>query len=119
MRKRMHVIATTSMVLLLAFATLEFGNSTAQETELKGDAKAGETKAKEKTCGACHGNNGVSTNTLWPNLAGQQEGYLVKSIKEFRDEIRVEATMQPFVEDLTDQEIADLAAYYNGLSPCP
>lgn len=118
MRKRVQVIAILGLVLL-AFSTPEIGNSTAQETQLEGDAKAGESKAKEKTCAACHGNGGVSTNTLWPNLAGQQEGYLVKSIKDFRDGIRVEATMAPFIEGLTDQEIADLAAYYNGLSPCP
>ena len=117
MRKRMHVIATTSMVLLLAFVTLEFGNSTAQETELEGDAKGGETEAV--TCTACHGAKGISSNTLWPNLAGQQEGYLVKSITDFRDGIRTELTMDPFVKDLTDQDIADLAAYFNGLSPCP
>lgn len=117
MRKRMHALAATGLVLLLAFTTLEFGNSTAQETKLEGDAKAGETKAA--TCGACHGTKGISSNTLWPNLAGQQEGYLVKSITDFRDEVRVEVTMAPFVKDLTDQDIADLAAYFHGLSPCP
>lgn len=117
MRKRMHALTMMCLVVLLAFATLEFGNSTAQETKLEGDAKAGETKAV--TCTACHGSKGISSNTLWPNLAGQQEGYLVKSIKDFRDGIRTEVTMDPFVKDLTDQDIADLAAYFNGLSPCP
>ena len=101
----------------MAFATIEFGSSIAQETKLKGDSKAGESKAA--SCTTCHGEKGISENTMWPNLAGQQEGYLVKSITEFRDGIRTEVTMQTFVENLSDQHIADLAAYYNGLSPCP
>lgn len=117
MHKRVHSILATFLVLFLVFTTLEFGTSMAQETKLEGDSKAGESKAS--SCTACHGQKGISSNTLWPNLAGQQEGYLVKSITDFRDGIRTEITMQPFIKDLTDQDIADLAAYYNGLSPCP
>ena len=37
----------------------------------------------------------------------------------FRDGERLEPTMQPFVQNLTDQDIDDLAAYYASLSPCP
>ena len=88
----------------------------AQET-LTGDPAAG--KAKAALCAACHGPAGVSINPLWPSLAGQQELYLVKQIKAFRDGEREEITMQPFVENLTDQDVADLAAFYAGLSPCP
>ncbi len=88
----------------------------AQET-LKGDPTAG--KAKAPLCAACHGPAGVSINPLWPSLAGQQELYLVKQIKAFRDGEREEITMQPFVENLTDQDVADLAAFYANLSPCP
>ena len=88
----------------------------AQET-LTGDPAAG--KAKAALCAACHGPAGVSINPLWPSLAGQQELYLVKQIKAFRDGEREEITMQPFVENLTDQDVADLAAFYTNLSPCP
>lgn len=82
-----------------------------------GDAAAGKTKAA--LCAACHGPDGISSNPLWPSLAGQQEAYLAKQIRDYRDGVRVEPTMQPFVQDLTDQDIEDLAAYYAGLSPCP
>ncbi len=82
-----------------------------------GDAAAGKTKAA--LCAACHGPNGISVNPLWPSLAGQQEAYLAKQIRDYRDGARVEPTMQPFVQDLSDQDIEDLAAYYAGLSPCP
>ncbi len=82
-----------------------------------GDADAGAKKAA--LCAACHGPNGISINPLWPSLAGQQEVYLAKQIKAFRDGERTEPTMQPFVANLTDEDIDDLAAYYASLSPCP
>ena len=82
-----------------------------------GDAQAGATKAA--MCAACHGQNGISANPLWPSLAGQQEAYLVKQIKAFRDGERTDVSMQPFVANLTDQDIEDLAAHYAALSPCP
>ena len=82
-----------------------------------GDADAGAAKAA--LCAACHGQNGISSNPLWPSLAGQHEAYLAKQIKAFRDGERVDVSMQPFVANLTDQDVEDLAAYYAGLSPCP
>ena len=82
-----------------------------------GDAQAGATKAA--MCAACHGQNGISVNPLWPSLAGQQEAYLVKQIKAFRDGERTDVSMQPFVANLTDQDIEDIAAHYAALSPCP
>lgn len=75
--------------------------------------------AKAALCAACHGQKGVSSNPLWPSLAGQQEAYLAKQIKAFRDGERTDASMQPFVANLSDQDVADLAAYYASLSPCP
>lgn len=82
-----------------------------------GDPQAG--RAKAALCAACHGMNGVSINPLWPSLAGQQEVYLANQIRAFRDGERVEVTMQPFVANLTDQDVEDLAAFYAALSPCP
>ena len=82
-----------------------------------GDPQAG--RAKAALCAACHGMNGVSINPLWPSLAGQQEVYLANQIRAFRDGARVEVTMQPFVANLTDQDVEDLAAFYAELSPCP
>ena len=82
-----------------------------------GDAAAG--KAKAAVCAACHGPAGVSVNPAWPSLAGQQPVYLAKQIRLFRDGERVEPTMQPFVQNLTDQDVDDIAAYYASLSPCP
>ena len=78
-----------------------------------GDAEAG--KAKSVTCAACHGGEGISPNAVWPNLAGQKEQYLAAQIKAFRDGARENAQMAPMVANLSDEDIADLAAYYASL----
>ena len=75
-----------------------------------GDAQAGETKAA--SCGACHGPTGISANPAWPNLAGQNEAYLAKQTKDYRDGNRQGPMMAPMAMGLTDQDIADLAAFY-------
>ena len=80
---------------------------------LAGDAAAG--KSKSATCAACHGANGISPNDLWPNLAGQKEGYLVKQMKAFRDGQRADPMMAPMAAPLSDADIEDLAAYYASL----
>ena len=49
---------------------------------------------------------------MWPNLAGQQEMYLAKSIKAFRDGQRKDPMMSPMAAALSDEDIANLAAFY-------
>jgi cytochrome c553 len=80
---------------------------------LAGDIEAG--KAKAATCAGCHGAAGVSNNPLWPNLAGQQAGYLAKQMKDFRDGNRNDPMMSPMAKPLSDADIDNLAAYYNSL----
>ena len=111
----------TALAVLMAVTVLfrlDLDSTAVQaQATLKGDPERG--KAKAALCAACHGVAGISINPLWPSLAGQQEQYLVKQIKAFRDGEREEITMQPFVDNLSDQDVADLAAFYAGLSPCP
>ena len=75
-----------------------------------GDAEAG--KQKSEPCVACHGVGGVSANPAWPKLAGQGEKYLVDQLKLFKEKVRVNTLMNPQAENLSDQDIEDLAAYY-------
>lgn len=82
-----------------------------------GNAEAGAAKAA--VCAACHGLKGISSNSLWPSLAGQHQEYLTKQIKAFRDGQRSDVSMQPFVANLSDQDVEDIAAHYASLSPCP
>ena len=77
------------------------------------DIEAG--KLKSATCAGCHGTAGISNNPMWPNLAGQKPGYLVKQLKAFRDGTRSDPMMTPMAKPLSDDDIANLAAYYNNL----
>jgi cytochrome c553 len=82
----------------------------ASSTVFAGDVEAG--KAKSVMCAACHGANGISPSPIWPNLAGQKEQYLIKQITAFRDGTRKDPQMSPMAAALTDEDIANLAAYY-------
>ena len=82
----------------------------ASTSAMAGDAAAGQSKSA--ICASCHGPSGVSSNPLWPNLAGQKEQYLAKQIKAFRDGERKDPMMAPMVAALSDDDIANLAAYY-------
>ena len=72
-------------------------------------------KAKSAMCAACHGPAGISSNPMWPNLAGQQEVYLSKQIAGFKVGTRKDPMMAGIVAGLTDADIANLAAYYASL----
>jgi len=78
-----------------------------------GDAAAGEAAYAEKNCDTCHGEAGNSTDEANPKLAGQYESYLVQALKSYRSGARQNSTMAGFAAALTDQEIADLAAYFS------
>lgn len=75
-----------------------------------GDKEAG--KAKSAACAACHGVDGNSSIPLNPKLAGLSADYLLKQLKEFKSKKRDNATMSGMVAALSDQDMADLAAYY-------
>lgn len=87
--------------------------STSASVAFAGDAAAG--KAKSATCAACHGSAGISLIPIYPNLAGQKEAYLEKSMKDFRSKARTDPTMNAMAAPLSDADIANLAAYYASL----
>lgn len=78
------------------------------------DAKAGRKKAQ--MCAACHGIDGISKMPMAPNIAGSPAMYLEKQIKAFRSEERKDETMNVVAKPLSDADIADLAAWYSGLT---
>lgn len=69
-------------------------------------------KSKSGVCSACHGSAGNSAIPMYPNLAGQNAGYIVKQLKAFKAGDRVDPTMAPMAAGLSDDDMADLAAYY-------
>lgn len=74
------------------------------------DAAAGETKAK--TCVACHGANGNSTNPDYPSLAAQTPLYTYYQLLQFREGRRSNAQMNSFAEKLSDDDMQDIGAYF-------
>ena len=81
----------------------------------KGDPDAGQEKAI--VCAACHGQDGNSINPDWPSLAGQHEKYLIQSITAYKNQTRKNIIMYPLAMSLSDQDIEDLAAFYNSQKP--
>ena len=81
------------------------------------DAEAG--KAKSATCIACHGADGNSSNPMWPSLAGQHASYIYKQLSDFKAGRRINASMSGMVAGLSDDDMKNLAAYYETQSPRP
>ncbi len=95
MKKLTLAVAATVMIASPAFA---------------GDVAAG--KAKSGTCAACHGVTGESMIPMYPNLAGQKEQYLAKQLKDFKSGARKDPVMGAMAMPLSDDDIANLAAFY-------
>jgi cytochrome c553 len=76
-----------------------------------GDASAGQ--AKSAICAACHGADGNSVVPNWPKLAGQHEAYLAREISLIKAGARPVPEMAGIVPGLSDQDIADLAAFFS------
>jgi cytochrome c553 len=100
---RRVLVAASSLVLLAAVAPC-----IAQTP----DAKAGQTKAN--ACAVCHGQSGISTAPDAPHLAGQPEVYFINALKAYRSGERKQPVMNVIAKPLSDQDIADLAAWYAG-----
>ena len=83
----------------------------------EGSVEAG--KMKSATCAACHGVDGNSVTPDWPSLAGQHASYLVRQLKAFKSGERVNVTMKPFADMLSDQDMADVAAYFSAQKTTP
>jgi len=76
-----------------------------------GSAEAGQ--AKSTTCVACHGIDGNSVNPEWPNIAGQHASYILKQLQAFKSGARENPLMSPIALTLSEEDMADLAAFYS------
>jgi cytochrome c553 len=68
-------------------------------------------------CAACHGEEGIARDSEVPNLAGQNEAYLVNQLRAFRSGARRHPDMRFMSRTMTDAEIEAYAAYYTALKP--
>jgi cytochrome c553 len=85
------------------------------ETALKADIQRGEILSQ--TCSSCHGEKGISKVPIYPTLAGQIIEDLALKLNLFRSGERVNELMTPYAQGLSDQDIADLSAYYAQFNP--
>ncbi|WP_158669382.1 c-type cytochrome [Bradyrhizobium guangdongense] len=79
------------------------------------DVAAG--KAKAQVCAGCHGENGISQTENIPSLAGQPDQFLQWQLVFFRAGSRKNEQMQPIVEEITNEDIRNLGAYFSQLTP--
>lgn len=82
----------------------------ASPSAVAGDAAAG--RVKSAPCVVCHGRDGIGTNPMVPHIAGQSEQYLAKQLIDFRAGRREDPQMTIIAHDLSDSDIANLAAWY-------
>ena len=96
----------TQGVLLIALLS-----SGAAVNASTGDAEAGQVKAA--TCVACHGVDGNSAVPTFPKLAGLGHKYLLKQMQDIRDGRRPVALMAGQVDNMTDEDLSDIAVFYD------
>jgi len=101
------------------FSTVIFLGSLLAVAAQAQEASVDAGRTKSATCAACHGVDGNSVTPDWPSLAGQHTAYIVRQLKSFKAGDRVNVTMKPFADMLTDQDMADIAAYFAAQKPVP
>ena len=106
----MNKLLTSMSALVVACVTL----ASAQAQETKGDAKAAESKIA--MCIGCHGIPGYQASFpevyRVPKISGQNAKYIVAALNAYKKGERKHPSMRGIAESLTDQDMADVAAYY-------
>ncbi|MDX3971939.1 MAG: c-type cytochrome [Bradyrhizobium sp.] len=104
--RRQFISSAISTVALFALAFLPASAA---------DVAAG--KARAQVCAGCHGENGISQTENIPSLAGQPDQFLQWQLVFFRAGSRKNEQMQPIVEEITNEDIRNLGAYFSSLTP--
>jgi cytochrome c553 len=108
--RKMTKLFTTIFAISVSFVTVM-----AQAQDVKGDAKAGETK--NAMCIGCHGIKGYQASFpevyKVPMISGQGAKYIVSALNAYKKGERKHPSMRGIAQTLTDQDMADLAAYYS------
>lgn len=96
-------VASAALAAALAWPSLAVAQSSAQ-------VRAGQEKAR--SCAVCHGQLGISSVPNAPNLAGQPALYVAEQLRAYRSGKRQNEIMVVIAKPLSDDDIADLAAWY-------
>jgi cytochrome c553 len=100
----------SAVVALLALAT-----SLSSAPSRAADPVA--AKEKAEVCAGCHGENGISQTENIPSLAGQQDQFTQWQLVFFRGGARKNELMQPIAEQITNEDVRVLGAYFASLTP--
>jgi len=103
-----RALSVPGRFVLIAVAAV-FSSTTAYGA----DISAG--KALAARCAVCHGADGIATAPDAPNLAGQNDLYLAKALRDFRSGARENEMMTLMAKGLSDADIENLAAYYHDI----
>lgn len=110
----MNLLKPSVMLVLVACATA----FSAHAQEVRGDAKAGQKKVA--MCIGCHGIAGYQATFpevyRVPKIAGQGAKYIVSALTAYKKGERRHPTMRGMADNLTEQDMADLGAYYESLA---
>jgi len=101
----MRIVLAATLVAVTACAT----------PSIAADVAAGKEKAE--MCVGCHGENGISQTENIPSLAGQPDQFIQWQLVFFRAGTRKNEQMQPIVEQLNNEDIRNLGAYFASLTP--
>jgi cytochrome c553 len=107
MRRRSVALALFVLVIWLSEAPIVRAHAA--------DIAAGKEKAE--LCAGCHGDNGISQTENIPSLAGQQDQFIQWQLVFFRSGARKNEQMQPIVEQISNEDIRNLGAYFATLTP--
>ena len=124
---RQTISATLKTLVLaagLSLAAVTFANEPAATPAAPDAAKGealynnGDAKRGVAACMGCHGANGVSGGGAYPKLAGQHASYIVKQLKDYKaGKERPNAVMSAFAGLLSDEDMANVAAYVSKQTP--
>jgi cytochrome c553 len=99
------------LLFALSFAIASFGAADANAA----DVAAG--KAKAELCAGCHGEAGISQTDNIPSLAAQPDQFIQWQLVFFRSGARKNEQMQPIIEQIDNNDIRNLGAYFASLTP--
>jgi cytochrome c553 len=125
-KKSTQTINLTVSIVTMGFILTGCGTP---ENKVQTSASSGNTQFIETTpktlqrvqiCASCHGVDGKATIPIYPNLAGQNAEYIIIALKGYRSQTRTggqASAMYGLSSQLSDEEIAQLAAYYSNMRP--
>lgn len=74
-------------------------------------------KLVQNLCSQCHGDKIIPFVQSYPNIKGQKAGYILKQLRDFKNDERQDLYMQSVVKHLSDEDLQDVAAFYGTLKP--